>query len=81
VRHMVCEAGRRFVVPLNDSAAYAAALDELIGNPDLRSLLGGQNRRRCEEEYGFPLMLQRHRELYDCCMGVDRRGPGGPATA
>jgi L-malate glycosyltransferase len=70
VRQMVCEGNRRFVVPLDNPAAYAAALGELIADAGLRGLLGSQNRRRCEEEFGFPLMLRRHEELYDRCMGA-----------
>lgn len=70
VKHMVCESNRRFVVPTNNADAYATALLELIGNRGLRRKIGDENRQRCQAEFGFSLMLQRHRDLYNRCVGA-----------
>jgi glycosyltransferase involved in cell wall biosynthesis len=70
VRQMVSEANRPFIVPPGDVQAYATALETLAGDPALRGQIGEQNRQRCCEEFGFARMLQRHRTLYELCMGV-----------
>lgn len=70
VRRMVCEANAPFVVPPEDPGAYAAALSALAGDAGLRLSIGEENRKRCHAEFGFPLMLERHRALYTECMAT-----------
>jgi L-malate glycosyltransferase len=68
VREMVTSDNRKYVVRKDDVAAYASALEELLADAALRHRLGRENRRRCEDEFGFALMLRRHHELYDRCV-------------
>jgi glycosyltransferase involved in cell wall biosynthesis len=68
VSQMVCGENRRFIVPRDDPAAYAAALEALIADAPLRALIGMRNRHRCEQEFDLSLMVQRHKDLYDRCI-------------
>jgi len=68
VKEMVTESNRSFIVPPNDPDAYSRALATLLGDEALRAAIGAENRKRCEDEFGFDLMVRRHRELYNRCM-------------
>lgn len=61
---MLPEAGRRFVTP-RDDAALAAALVELIQQPELRAELGRASRRKAEAEYSQERMVERWAALLD----------------
>jgi glycosyltransferase involved in cell wall biosynthesis len=51
-------------VPVKDSAALAVAIKRLLDNDDLRSELGANARQIAEDEYAFPMYVQRHISLY-----------------
>jgi len=49
------EGGR--LVPSGDAAALAAALDEILRDPALAARMGAHNRRRVEESYAWPAVI------------------------
>jgi glycosyltransferase involved in cell wall biosynthesis len=53
----VREGENGLLVPVRDSAALAAALRRLIGDPDLRSRLGAAGRRRAEREFASSIVI------------------------
>jgi glycosyltransferase involved in cell wall biosynthesis len=53
-----------FLVPCETATALTQALAELANNPELRSRLGGINRRRAEESFSFAAMLAAYRSVY-----------------
>jgi glycosyltransferase involved in cell wall biosynthesis len=52
------------VVPPNDPAALAAALQRLVDDPVLAARLGAAGRARAEAEFSLPVMLDRIEQLY-----------------
>ncbi len=63
------------VVPPDDAAALAAGLSSLLSRgPDDRRALGAEARRRIEENFGIPRMVERHEALYDSLLGRARDG-------
>lgn len=52
------------LVPSRDAAALADAIQRLIGDPGLRSLLGAQARRRVEERFDLATNIQSYAELF-----------------
>jgi L-malate glycosyltransferase len=63
LRHLVDEKGGRRV-PVGDSLALAAALDELIGDPDRRQAMGRHNRHRVEARYSWSRVVDRLQSIY-----------------
>jgi len=53
------------VVPPQDPAALAAALRELVDNPEKRRVMGQAGRLRVETEFTQELMTQRVMEVYE----------------
>ena len=51
-------------VPARDSEALAGALKRLLDNDNLRCELGANARQIAEDEYAFPVYVQRHISLY-----------------
>jgi glycosyltransferase involved in cell wall biosynthesis len=66
---MVAPEGRRYVVAPEDEAGFAAALDRLIANRDLRHQLGAANRAVAWRDYGEAAMIAAYRRLYTEAMG------------
>jgi glycosyltransferase involved in cell wall biosynthesis len=66
---MVAPESRRYVVPADDEAAFAAALDRLIANRDLRHQLGAANRAVAWRDYGEAKMIAAYRALYEEAIG------------
>ena len=64
------------VVPPRDSAALAAALDQLLGDPDLARELGENGRRRAQAEFTRERMAADTLELYREVLAES----GGPVT-
>jgi glycosyltransferase involved in cell wall biosynthesis len=64
-------------VPAKDSVALAAAIQRLLEDDDLRNKLGQQARQIVEEEYTFPLYVQRHVSVYEDAIERHRRGERG----
>jgi glycosyltransferase involved in cell wall biosynthesis len=52
-------------VPAKNSTALSESIKLLMVNDELRIKLGRQAREIAEQNYGFPLYIQRHRNLYD----------------
>jgi glycosyltransferase involved in cell wall biosynthesis len=55
----------RLVAPRDDPAAYAAALAELAGSPELCARLGEAGRRRVAERFTRELAARSHAALYE----------------
>jgi glycosyltransferase involved in cell wall biosynthesis len=53
------------VVPYKDHIAFAAAIEALLEQPDVRKKLSINGVRRVESEYTLDLYLNRHLELYE----------------
>ncbi len=52
------------IVPPDDAAALAAALNRLLGDDELRARLGGQAQERARREFTVPRMVARTLEVY-----------------
>ncbi|MCZ6649676.1 MAG: glycosyltransferase [Acidobacteria bacterium] len=64
------ETGR--LVPAGDSTLLAAALDDLLANPDAARRLGQAGRRRARERFSLDTMVQQHVDLYAEVMAGSR---------
>jgi L-malate glycosyltransferase len=62
LRYVVPDGGGRKVAP-GDAAALAAALEELLRDPELRRGMGAYNRKVVEERYAWPRVID---ALEDC---------------
>jgi len=51
-------------VPAKNSEALATAISRLLGDENMRIKMGQQGRRISEEEYSFPLYVERHVQMY-----------------
>jgi glycosyltransferase involved in cell wall biosynthesis len=58
MREIVVHGETGLLVPPGDAAALAAAIDVLVGDPELRSRLGRAGRARYEQEFSHALMVQ-----------------------
>jgi glycosyltransferase involved in cell wall biosynthesis len=63
LRHVVPDAGGRKVPP-GDPAALAAALAEVLGDPELRAAMGSVNRKTVEERFAWSRVGDRLEALY-----------------
>lgn len=64
VRDMLSAENRQFVTAATDERAYAVALENLLGNADLRARLGEGNAEKARREFGLEKMAAAHREVY-----------------
>jgi glycosyltransferase involved in cell wall biosynthesis len=65
VRAVIDDGETGHLVPAGDSAAVAGALDRLVeAGPDGRERLGAEGRRRCEERWAWPALLERMDQAY-----------------
>lgn len=64
VMDMVAPDNRRFVAPVSDERAFAAALEELSRDVDVRRSLGAANRARAGRMFGEKAMLRAYADLY-----------------
>lgn len=69
VATMVSAPNRRLIVPAQDEAALADALQRLVASRDLRHRLGGANRAVAWADYGEGAMIAAYRALYEEAMG------------
>ena len=53
------------LVPVNDEAAFSAALLRLARDPELRARLGASARRRVAAEFGLDRMVAEYAALYE----------------
>ncbi len=65
VRAVIDEGETGFLVPAGDSGAAAEALDRLVElGPDGRERMGAEGRRRCEQRWAWPALLERMDAAY-----------------
>ena len=64
VAAMVGADNQRFIVPVQDEIAFAAALGELSESEGLRHALGTANRTRAADLYEEKAMVQAYADLY-----------------
>jgi glycosyltransferase involved in cell wall biosynthesis len=82
VRAVIDEGETGFLVPAGDSAAVAEALDRLVDmGRDGRERIGAEGRRRCEERWAWPALLDRMDAAYAEAIAARRAklGAGAPA--
>lgn len=65
-RDAVAHGRTGLVVPVKDSAALAAAMKEMIENPEMRSRMGREGRRRVKERFDERIVLKKILEVYAC---------------
>jgi glycosyltransferase involved in cell wall biosynthesis len=61
------------VVPEGDVAAWARAIDALLGDPARRITLAAGGRARAELEYAWDVVARRHLEFFEELVGAARR--------
>jgi glycosyltransferase involved in cell wall biosynthesis len=65
VRAVIDDRETGFLVPAGDSAAAAEALDRMVDlGAEGRQLMGSEGRRRCEQRWAWPALLDRMEEAY-----------------
>lgn len=62
------------LVPSDDAAALAQAVERLVAAPELAVRLGGEARRRVEERYGVRAMVSRLEDIYAAVADCGDRG-------
>jgi glycosyltransferase involved in cell wall biosynthesis len=75
------------IVPPEDAAALAAALDDLLTSPERARMLGGSARARAAAKFDLSHMVRRYRTMYEelladqmLPMGTLAAGPAPPAA-
>ncbi|MFV0643997.1 MAG: glycosyltransferase family 4 protein, partial [Sphingomonadaceae bacterium] len=69
VREMVVKDNLPFVTPVEDEAAYSAALQTLAGDAALRAALGAANREKAQARFDEKEMIAAYSRLYASAMG------------
>lgn len=80
---IVRAAGCGILVPPDDPAAHAAAIDRLLGDPELSARLGAAGRRAFERGWSFERQADRLTSFYSSLLGAATArdpAPGAPAT-
>jgi glycosyltransferase involved in cell wall biosynthesis len=72
ISDMVSPENRPFIVAPEDEAGFAAALDSLAQQPDLRHAIGLANRAKALREYDEKAMIARYARLYGEAIGRPR---------
>ena len=65
------------LVPMNDVAAMAAALDELVSDMDAARRMGANALRRLEDNFTIAKMVEGVEEIYEMIFSGDRKSPRG----
>jgi L-malate glycosyltransferase len=65
VAAMVADENLPFIVPVEDEAAFTAALAHLADNPQLRAAIGAANRHRAFADFAEEAMVERYATLYE----------------
>ncbi len=84
VRAVIDDGETGFLVPAGDSAAAAEALDRVVDlGRDGRERMGAEGRRRCEERWAWPALLDRMDEAYGEAIAARqlKLGEGAPTGA
>ena len=69
-REAVVQGQTGFLVPPGDPAALAKALEQLIGDADLRARFGAAARRRAEENFSDAIICAQTLSVYDALVPV-----------
>jgi len=64
VAAILAPANRRFVVPRNDEAGFAACLATLLGDPEARASLGQANQAHARAHYGQERMFRAYEAVF-----------------
>ena len=64
-RELITDGRGGLLVPAGDSVAISAAIQRLLGEPELAARLGAAARRRAEEEFSLAQMVDRHLRLFE----------------
>jgi L-malate glycosyltransferase len=64
VRSIVCKANRDFIVPRDDRPAFAAAIRQLLRDPQKRRMLGLKNRERVVTAFSQERMFAAYSEIF-----------------
>jgi glycosyltransferase involved in cell wall biosynthesis len=62
--------------PSDDDAALAAAIRELLSNPERRRRMGEAGRARVEERFTLPSMVSQMERIYRECAACSAAGEG-----
>ncbi len=62
-----------FLIPVNDSAALAARVSQLLAQPSLRKSMGENGRRRIEESFSVERVLPKMIAAYDYAICAQAR--------
>jgi glycosyltransferase involved in cell wall biosynthesis len=62
---IVLEGETGFVVPVNDRAAFAQAVERLVTDPERRRVMGARARKRALEEFSQARMVERFHGVYE----------------
>jgi glycosyltransferase involved in cell wall biosynthesis len=65
VRELLGPAGEEQIVPYGDSQALADKIVKLMYNRELAAEIGGQNRRRAEENFAISRMVTAYENLWE----------------
>jgi glycosyltransferase involved in cell wall biosynthesis len=69
VKSIVCEENRDFIVARDDGPAFAAAITQLLHNPEKRRALGIKNRERVVASFSQERMFTAYSELFAAVHG------------
>lgn len=67
------------LLPPDDALAWSAALIRVLRDPAEAGRLGAAARRRIEDEFALPVVVDRYVALYRRLLGRSEEGPAGPA--
>ena len=76
---VMARGGGGLVVPRDDPAALAAALQQLLDAPERRAQLGAAARSRVADAYGWPRVAEKMAEHYRALIAARRAGAGAKA--
>lgn len=78
VRAVIDDGETGYLVPAGDPAAAAAALDRMVAlGPEGRAAIGAEGRRRCEQRWAWPALLDRMDAAYAEALAARRLKLGG----
>jgi glycosyltransferase involved in cell wall biosynthesis len=78
----VIQAGENgYLVAIDDAAAFAAAIRQLLADPDRARKMGDRGRRLILDNYTWARSAARYEELFQACMAKPRTDPKPAAQA
>jgi glycosyltransferase involved in cell wall biosynthesis len=80
VRAVIDDGETGYLVGAGDSYAAAEALDKMVAlGPEGRERMGSEGRRRCEQRWAWPALLERMEDAYEEAISARRDKLGVPA--